>query len=888
MVTDERRTKMESAVERLKPRRRCAIVALVLWLAIPAVAAGPSSGLDDIDRARQEVQSSPTTKANGAERQSTLYGWYRLLLHQGVDMIPFEAIRKQLPRPWVQPNEKQCRVIDEGYTVLEALQMKLPKFESKTGEPRGGPAGKPTNWPFFQGGPAQTGYTKDPGPSEGKLAWRFPVGHTWYARPTIEGERVYVASPGIMTMAYCLDKRTGKVVWKARQNGTLIYETPRVSSGVVIAGDKLVLRQTGSRGESGVARNLVYLDKQTGKIVKQETIGHLDYRHGYAPVTGDSRYLIYPYGQQYIENIPSLVWNLDTLIVKEARSGRNLWALRVGDMSGDPVLDGNRIYVGTDAGVLYAFEAQGHERIAWQFRAGAPLRASPAVGPSAVYAAANDGSIYALDKATGKVLWTYKVRELETRAFHFFSAPEVRDGRVFVGAANRRLYCLNAASGKLLWQAQTSDWIRAKPLVAGPNVVVASMDGTVQAFGPAGNELWRAKASSHQVMADLAGDEAGILVSSSDLYLHSLRPSDGKLQWRHSLLEAAYIDGQRITADMIAGGADYQSSPTVVDGVVYAGAPNRFVYAVDAASGKEIWRFETSGQVSGTPTVAEGRVYFGQQGGNKEFYAVDARTGQRVWSKPLGWAWVGASYSAGKLFVGTVEGDLFCLRAATGEILWKRETTGGIYPAPATDSKKLYTGAWGGHYFGLDQATGDITWAYYIPKGPAGESQRNVIAPDSGAPVLVGDRMFAAVGGSAFALDTKTGRPIWNYPFTDGAANVTPATDGKQLIISPKYDVNGCNSGGRLLSLDIETGNKLWEFRPGGGLPGVAITRDHVCFGSSSDIYFRCISAKPEAGSVPRLLWSYKLEGVVEESCPAIYGNRIFFLAADGYLYALK
>lgn len=241
-------------------------------------------------------------------------------------------------------------------------------------------------------------------------------------------------------------------------------------------------------------------------------------------------------------------------IVKEARSGRNLWALRVGDMSGDPVLDGNRIYVGTDAGVLYAFEAQGHERIAWQFRAGAPLRASPAVGPSAVYAAANDGSIYALDKATGKVLWTYKVRELETRAFHFFSTPEVRDGRVFVGAANRRLYCLNAASGKLLWQAQTSDWIRAKPLVAGPNVVVASMDGTVQAFGPAGSELWRAKASSHQVMADLAGDEAGILVSSSDLYLHSLRPSDGKLQWRHSLLEAAYIDGQRITADMIDPG----------------------------------------------------------------------------------------------------------------------------------------------------------------------------------------------------------------------------------------------------------------------------------------------------------------------------------------------
>ena len=487
--------------------------------------------------------------------------------------------------------------------------------------------------------------------------------------------------------------------------------------------------------------------------------------------------------------------------------------------------------------------------------------------------------------------WTYRARDVESRAYQFFSTPAVGGGRVFVGAANRRLYCLDAASGKLLWEAQTSDWIRAKPLVIGPNVVAASMDGTVRAFGPTGKALWQSRVGEHQVMADLAGDEAGVLVSSSDLYLHSLNPADGKPQWRHSLLEAAFIDGKRILADMIAGGADYQSSPTVVDGVVYVGAPNRFVYAVDAASGKEIWRFETSGQVSGTPTVAEGRVYFGHQGGDKQFYAVDAKTGQQVWSKPLGWAWVGASYARGKLFVGTVEGDILCLRASTGEMLWKRETTGGIYPAPATDASKLYTGAWGGHYFGLDQESGEMHWAYYIPRGPGGgQAQRNVISPDSGAPVLVGDRMFASVGGSAFALDTKTGRQIWNYPFnaTDGAANVTPATDGKQLIISPKYDVNGCNLGSRLISLDIETGNKLWEFPAGGGLPGAAIARDKVCFGSSSDIFFRCISAKPEAGGVPRLLWSYRLDGTVEESCPAIYGNRVFFLAADGYLYGLE
>lgn len=854
-----------------------------------AMAASPRSGLEDIDRMRDQVRVSPTRLENAEERHSTLYAWFRLLLHQGIDLSAFETIRSRLPRPWIAPNEEQCRVIDAGYALLEDLQLKQPRYSSQLGLGEANSSGvKPTNWPSFGGGPSQTGSTSDPGPAKGKLAWRFPIGHTWYARPTIEGERVYIASPGITTLAYCLDKRSGRVVWKARQNGTLIYETPRVSSPVVIAGDWLIVRQSGSRGETGIARHLVYIDKRTGNVVRQEAIGHLDYRQGYAPLAGDSQFLVYPYGKQYIEHIPPLVWNLDTLMVKDTASGRQLWALRTGDIAGDPVLEMGRIYVATHAGVLYALRTQGHERIAWQFRAGAPLRVTPAVSEDGIYVGANDGTFYALDKLSGKVRWTYRVRNLEQRAYSFFSTAAVSGRRVYVGAANGRLYCLDAASGRLLWEAPASDWIRARPLVLGANVIAAAMDGTVHAFDPDGKLLWRSKVGSHQVMADLVGDDAGVLVSTSDLFLCSLRPSDGKMQWRHSLLEAAFMDGKRILADMIAGGADYQSSPTVVDGVVYVGAPNRFVYAVDVASGKEIWRFETSGQVSGTPTVAEGRVYFGHQGGDKLFYAVDAKTGQLVWSKPLGWVWVGAGYSRGRVFVGTVEGDILCLRAATGEIIWKRETTGGIYPAPAIDGAKLYTGAWGGHYFGLDQETGEIRWAYYIPAGAAGEAQRNVISPDSGAPVLVGDRLFAAVGASAFALDTKTGRKIWEHPFTGPRPNVTPATDGKQLIVSVKYDVNGCNLGSRLVSLDIETGKKLWEFRPGGGLPGAVIARDKICFGSSSDVFFRCITAKAEEGSVPKLLWAYRLDGIVEESCPAIYGNRVFFLAADGYLYALE
>jgi outer membrane protein assembly factor BamB len=388
-------------------------------------------------------------------------------------------------------------------------------------------------------------------------------------------------------------------------------------------------------------------------------------------------------------------------------------------------------------------------------------------------------------------------------------------------------------------------------------------------------------------MADLAGDEAGVLVSTSDLYVYSLRVSDGTLQWRHSLLEAAYIGGERIPADMVATAADFQSSPTVVDGIVYVGAPNRFVYAVDAGSGREVWRFETSGHVAATPAVAEGRVYFGSEGGDKQFYAVDAKTGHPVWKRSLGWVWAGAGYAAGKLFVGTGEGDIVGLRAATGDILWKRETTGPIYTTPATDATSAYTGGFGGHYYALDQQTGDMRWAHFIPSG---QYAAHPLTPDSNAPVVLGDRLFSAVGSSVFALDTKTGRRVWDQPIGSGGMDVTPAADGRQLVVSDiKWETNGANIGDtRLVSLDIKTGKVLWQYSPGGGLTGAVFARDRLFFASTSNPHVACVLAKPEPNSVPQLLWRYKLGGVVEESNPAIYGNRLYVLAADRYLYALE
>src|SRR5262249_41232998 len=77
-------------------------------------------------------------------------------------------------------------------------------------------------------------------------------------------------------------------------------------------------------------------------------------------------------------------------------------------------------------------------------------------------------------------------------------------------------------------------------------------------------------------------------------------------------------------------GTTINSSPAVVNGVVYVGCDDDRLYAFDASSGRQLWTFSTNGRVYSSPAVNNGIVYFGSSGGR--FYALDAVTGQSRWT----------------------------------------------------------------------------------------------------------------------------------------------------------------------------------------------------------------------------------------------------------------
>ena len=74
-----------------------------------------------------------------------------------------------------------------------------------------------------------------------------------------------------------------------------------------------------------------------------------------------------------------------------------------------------------------------------------------------------------------------------------------------------------------------------------------------------------------------------------------------------------------------ATGGAIHSSPAVVDGIVYVGSRDSYVYAIKADTGEKLWTFKTGSWVESSPVVVGGIVYIGSNDGY--FYALDARTG---------------------------------------------------------------------------------------------------------------------------------------------------------------------------------------------------------------------------------------------------------------------
>lgn len=285
----------------------------------------------------------------------------------------------------------------------------------------------------------------------------------------------------------------------------------------------------------------------------------------------------------YIPSVDGHIYAIDSsqpkqlwAFVQDGASRQELWrSERLGRISSSPAIDNGVLYVGDEGqqdgtpGTLHALDANdGQER--WYFGTGDSVVTSPVLAGGVVYFGSLDCNLYALDVEQRSVRWTVRTQG------QLVSSPTLSRGVIYFGSVDGKLYAIDAASGDVLWTQLTDGKIRSTPTVVGGVLYVGTDDATAS--------------KGHLIAVD---------------------PDSGKRLWTFS-----------------QAGAELRSSPVVVDGSVYVASLDSNLYAVDAATGAERWRFATQGRVVSSPLVVDGVVYFGSSDGS--LYAVDAAKGQEL------------------------------------------------------------------------------------------------------------------------------------------------------------------------------------------------------------------------------------------------------------------
>ncbi|MEP7246955.1 MAG: PQQ-binding-like beta-propeller repeat protein [Gammaproteobacteria bacterium] len=227
------------------------------------------------------------------------------------------------------------------------------------------------------------------------------------------------------------------------------------------------------------------------------------------------------------------------------------------------------------------------------------------------------------------------------------------------------------------------------------------------------------------------------------------------------------------------------SQPLAADGVVYVATGLSVVRALDARSGRLLWRYDPGvGKVAGAKlrpswgirglALWSHRVFVGTQDGR--LIALDSKTGKVVWNvatlDPDDEATITGAPRVfdGKVLIGFagaerrgIRGALNCFDARTGKLLWRFFTVPGD-PAKGFENDAMRRAAetWSGEWWkfgGGGTVWNGITYdaelrRIYIGTGNGGPWNWKIRNPDGG------DALFLA---SVIALDARTGEYLWHY-----------------------------------------------------------------------------------------------------------------------------
>ncbi|MFE9555655.1 PQQ-binding-like beta-propeller repeat protein [Streptomyces sp. NPDC006703] len=284
----------------------------------------------------------------------------------------------------------------------------------------------------------------------------------------------------------------------------------------------------------------------------------------------------------------------------------------------------------------------------------------------------------------------------------------------------------------------------------------------------------------------------GVLYAKRDSETYAVDASTGRELWRGSNPTAHSI------GHLTAGG-----------GMVFTVGQPKALVALKSDGGTTAWTF-TAGDDVDDATVAQGVVYVGSL--DKHLHALDAATGAKKWDFATGDFIVSpATVDSGTVYVGSDDKNLYALNAATGTKKWSFQGGRSFQASPAVAGGLVYALNNDQILYALDAATGAKKWS-----APLYGSAPAKVYDTPPSPVVAAGTVFASGSDHLLhALDAKTGARKWTYGTTpDIFEPTTPSVHANTVYVGDRYR-------GTIYALDTATGSKRWAFNSGARMGGM-------------------------------------------------------------------
>ena len=349
----------------------------------------------------------------------------------------------------------------------------------------------------------------------------------------------------------------------------------------------------------------------------------------------------------------------------------------------------------------------------WEYSAGAPIVAPPAVAGDRVFVTAEDGSVAALDRDTGAVIWRYD------SGLTAAVTPAVSDGLVFVVFKPGIVSALDENSGDVVWSKRLPVASLPSPTVVDGRLFVAETDrNRLLALDAAtGETLWDHRLGDW-VIAPPAVHDGLLIATSNDARIHVLNVDTGKLRMIYNAGEGRWIRGGPVVTDDLlhvsSNGVRRDGNRARVWGIDYRGHRyplERPIYYVRTQLA--VWGFAKQ------PPIQQGTVWSTRTAAKQPYQpAVSDRT----------------------IVVSDAAGLVTALDAGSGEILWETDLAVDITTAATIAGSIALVGDEHGRITALSLADGAAQWVVTLNGA--------VAAP----PVVAGDLLLAPSTGSGGTL----------------------------------------------------------------------------------------------------------------------------------------